>query len=89
MRFYASSGDEARLTALLERGIVNVMATDERGYTALHLSAMKGHDACLKLLLEAGADITAKNKDGKTPLDLAKMNGHTACIALLETAGAR
>ena len=31
MRFYASSGDEARLTALLERGIVNVMATDKVG----------------------------------------------------------
>ena len=31
MRFYAEYGDEARLTALLERGIVNVMATDEVG----------------------------------------------------------
>ena len=31
LRFYAESGDEARLTALLERGIVNVMATDEVG----------------------------------------------------------
>ena len=27
----------------------------------MHCSAMKGHDACLKLLLEAGADITAKS----------------------------
>ena len=31
MRFYAEYGDEARLTALLERGIVNVEATDEVG----------------------------------------------------------
>ena len=31
LRAYASSGDEARLMALLERGIVNVMATDEVG----------------------------------------------------------
>ena len=31
LRFYASSGDEARLTALLERGIVNVMAKDKVG----------------------------------------------------------
>ena len=31
LRFYASSGDKARLTALLERGIVNIMATDEVG----------------------------------------------------------
>ena len=33
----------------------------QSGYTALHRSALKGHDACLKLLLEAGADITAKD----------------------------
>ena len=31
LRFYAEDGDEARLTALLERGIVNVMATDKVG----------------------------------------------------------
>ena len=31
-------------------------------YTALHHSAMNGHDACLKLLLEAGADITGKDE---------------------------
>ena len=31
MRAYAEYGDEARLTALLERGFVNVMATDEVG----------------------------------------------------------
>ena len=31
LRFYAEYGDEARLTALLERGIVNVMATDKVG----------------------------------------------------------
>ena len=29
--------------------------------TALHFSAWEGHDACLKVLLEAGADITAKD----------------------------
>ena len=31
LRFYAEYGDEARLTALLERGIVNVMVTDKVG----------------------------------------------------------
>ena len=29
----------------------------------MHWSARRGHDACLKVLLEAGADITAKAKD--------------------------
>ena len=31
LRFYAEYGDEARLKALLERGIVNVLATHEVG----------------------------------------------------------
>ena len=31
LRFYAESGDKARLTALLERGVVNEMATDKVG----------------------------------------------------------
>ena len=31
LRFYAKVGDKARLTALLERGIANIMAKDEVG----------------------------------------------------------
>ena len=43
MRFYASSGDEARLTALLEHGIVNILATDKvilSGHTGLRANLM-------------------------------------------------
>ena len=53
MRFYASSGDEARLTALLERGIVNVLATDKRGNQAVGYAKHYGHTAIVALLEEA------------------------------------
>ena len=66
MRFYAEYGDEARLTALLERGIVNVLATDEDGTMAMDLAKRgsydreskewvqsEGHKACVPLLEEA------------------------------------
>ena len=52
----------------------------------MHCSAEKGHDACLKVLLEAGADITAKDNRGRTAKDLAQEYGHTAVVALLEEA---
>ena len=62
MRFYAQTGDVARLTALLERGIVNVKATDEGGRTALHLAAREGHPDCVEVLITKGADVMATDK---------------------------
>ena len=53
LRFYAESGDEARLTALLERGIVNVLATDMRGNQAVGYAKHYGHTAIVALLEEA------------------------------------
>lgn len=40
-------------------------------------AAMKGHFECVKLLVFAGADITAVNDDGESAADLAAANGHT------------
>ena len=61
LRFYAEYGDEARLTALLERGIVNIEARDEHQYTALMCAAMHGHAECTQMLIKAGSDVTAKS----------------------------
>eukprot|EP00618_Florenciella_parvula_P012394 CAMPEP_0119483234 /NCGR_PEP_ID=MMETSP1344-20130328/10732_1 /TAXON_ID=236787 /ORGANISM="Florenciella parvula, Strain CCMP2471" /LENGTH=876 /DNA_ID=CAMNT_0007517711 /DNA_START=56 /DNA_END=2683 /DNA_ORIENTATION=+ len=89
LRFYAESGDEARLTALLERGIVNVLATDEGAQmTALMYAAENGHVECVRLLIEAGSDVTAK--DGTydmTALMHAAEEGHVECVDVLIKAG--
>ncbi|WVY96718.1 hypothetical protein V8G54_028869 [Vigna mungo] len=44
----------------------------EDGDTALHLTCLYGHLACVQLLLERGANIEAKDEDGAIPL-------HDAC----------
>eukprot|EP00941_MAST-03F_sp_MAST-3F-sp1_P004988 g4988.t1 len=38
--------------------------------TALHLAVLGGHTSTVKILLQAGADVTAVDDDGKTPVQL-------------------
>ena len=56
-------------------------------YSATQLT--KGHDACLKLLLEAGANIEAKSNIGFTALlSSALKDGHDPVVKVLLEAGA-
>lgn len=66
-----------------------------RGQTPLHAVIDGGHsygnkheEAVLKLLLEAGADITARNKDGQTPLQYAIIMDSPSAVRLLLEHGA-
>jgi ankyrin repeat protein len=47
------------------------------------------HQATLKALIDAGANLQLADRGGQTPLALAKARGFTAMVALLEKAGAR
>ena len=58
------TGDEARLTALLERGIANIMAKDQYQRMAHHHAAQEGHPECLEVLIKAGCDVMAKDEVG-------------------------
>lgn len=49
----------------------------------------KNHVACLKALVDAGADVNIPDVEGVTPLTLAKRHGYTAMVKILEKAGAR
>merc|ERR1712014_417768 len=51
------------MTELLLQLGANVNATNNQGWTALHIAAQNGDSDTLELLVEAGADVTAKNKD--------------------------
>ncbi|MBR5888317.1 MAG: ankyrin repeat domain-containing protein, partial [Akkermansia sp.] len=46
-----------------------------------------GHTECVKLLIDAGADVNRANNEGRTPLSIAEKNGHTECAELLRAAG--
>ncbi|PNH08671.1 Ankyrin repeat domain-containing protein 11 [Tetrabaena socialis] len=57
------------------------------GNTALILACVKGHVELAKLLLAAGADISAKNTGGEAPCHAASKNGHKDMAKLLKTVG--
>ena len=47
------------------------------------------HQATLKALIDAGANLQLTDRSGQTPLALAKARGYSAMVALLEKAGAQ
>ncbi|WP_310567470.1 ankyrin repeat domain-containing protein [Hydrogenophaga sp.] len=47
------------------------------------------HQATLKALIDAGANLQLADRSGQTPLALAKARGFTAMVLMLEKAGAR
>ena len=57
--------------------------------TALHLAAVKGHTACLQLLLEAGGDVTKQDIGGATPLHSAALEGNYQEVRMLVEYGGR
>lgn len=52
-------------------------------YTPLHAAVAAGRVDCVRMLIEAGADIEAKNVYGNTPLHIACLNGHVEAVAEL------
>jgi uncharacterized protein YegJ (DUF2314 family) len=63
--------------------------TGHRGWTMLQGLALAGSYACVKVLLEAGADPNAAGDDGMTPLRLARSLGWDRVAQLLVSHGAK
>ena len=84
----ASCGKEWALRHALARP-ADVHAHGFGGFTALMHAARRGHAACVRLLLEAGADTErVAHYGGGTALMYAARRGHAACVRLLLGAGA-
>jgi serine/threonine-protein phosphatase 6 regulatory ankyrin repeat subunit A len=83
-------GHEQAIKILLQNSrclqAIDVEEADQR--TALHIAAFSGHLACVKLLLEQGANVESRDFYGMSPLHLASSQGHADCIGQLLSVGA-
>lgn len=89
LRDWAASGQVEAIRDLLSGSEqVVVDASDEAGWTALMLAADAGHDATVRLLLDAGASVHLENDAHYTALHLAAREGRAETSRLLLDAGA-
>ncbi|MGD1880346.1 MAG: ankyrin repeat domain-containing protein, partial [Kiloniellaceae bacterium] len=85
----AAAGQPGALYVLLNRGADADAREQGSGNTALMLAANRARLEEVKLLLQAGADVTLKANDGWTALAAAEMIGDDEIAALLRAAGAK
>ncbi|KAK2756499.1 Nuclear factor NF-kappa-B p100 subunit [Arachnomyces sp. PD_36] len=74
---------------LLEAGTININSEDSYSQnTPLHLAAKSRRPEAVRLLLEAGADVSARNIDGETALHYSASSPDAEIVKLLLNAGA-
>ena len=77
----ATDGNIDRISELLDRGVdINYVYN---GWSALHQASYYGHEWCVTLLIDRGADANAKCYDSRTPLHEAVVKGHEDIVRLL------
>ena len=95
LRKAAERGDAVTVAGHIQAGGAGLDEANADEETALHLSAAKGHDTVVKLLIEGGANLDCTDEYGMTALRLSAgapkktiSEGHVACVQLLCKAGA-
>ncbi|HEY0962159.1 MAG TPA: ankyrin repeat domain-containing protein [Pseudomonadales bacterium] len=83
----AQQADLATIRQLLQQG-VNVNEPQIDGTTALHWAVQANDTQMTRVLIEAGADVSARNRVGAPPLLPAAINGNAELLELLLGAGA-
>ncbi|XP_061886664.1 ankyrin repeat and SOCS box protein 3-like [Entelurus aequoreus] len=68
--------------------VAHLEARDDDGLTPLFLAAQHERRTCLKVLVEAGANVNTQAGDMATPLLIACQEGHAACVDVLLEHGA-
>ncbi|CAM9884184.1 unnamed protein product, partial [Chrysoparadoxa australica] len=88
--FHAAAEDgDVELVQSFLQGPADVDLRDDGGATPLIIGATHGHEACVRVLLDGGADIHASYKgDGWSALMSAAQEGHLDVLQLLLQRGA-
>ncbi|KAF7129356.1 hypothetical protein RHSIM_Rhsim10G0008700 [Rhododendron simsii] len=74
LMFVARSGDIEALKALIGRPEIDLDYQDDKGFSAVMVTAMEGYVEAFRLLVYAGADVKLCNKSGETALTLSEIN---------------
>ena len=85
----SSTGNLARVRALVEADPQLVAARNPNGFTPLHAAALYGQRGTAEFLVAKAADLNAVARHSGTPLDVAYEAGQTEFVAWLEPQGAR
>lgn len=80
---------DAAPVKFLLRHHASVTRKDKSGWTALTYAAVGGRTECVRLLIEAGADINAVDSEGKSVLRRANLAAQSATAKVLEEVGAK
>ena len=83
-----NEGDRAACFELLRDAGANLEASDQIGYTTLHLAARDALPELLSLLVQARVNLDATLETGATALHLAARYGAVDCVEVLLAAGA-
>jgi glyoxylase-like metal-dependent hydrolase (beta-lactamase superfamily II) len=84
----SSTGNLARLRALVEADPQLVGARNPNGFTPLHAAALYGQRATAEYLVGKGAELDSVARHSGTPLDVAYESGQTDFVAWLQSRGA-
>ncbi|EPQ11025.1 Cortactin-binding protein 2 [Myotis brandtii] len=79
----AAQGNVTLLSMLLNEEGLDINYSCEDGHSALYSAAKNGHTDCVRLLLNAEAQVNAADRNGFTPLCTAAAQGHFKCVELL------
>jgi ankyrin repeat protein len=79
----AGTGNLEKVTALLKANPDLVFNKNEGNYTPLHVAALNGQNAIVKLLLASNADVNVKGATGDTPLNFAVRGNHLEIAKML------
>jgi ubiquitin C len=77
-----ATGKADLVAAAVAKGC-NMHDTDQEGNSCLHIAAAQGSNEILRMLLFAGAKVSAKNKAGYTSVELAVEQKHEATVEVL------
>lgn len=74
LMFVAQAGDIEALKALVGTGEFDIDYQDDKGFSAVMITALEDHVEAFRLLVYAGADVKLCNKSGETAITLSALS---------------